>query len=973
MAGSMWKKLMAVVIACTLPVGAFGTIGITAAEESEFDALRAKWTEVLTGGAGYDPSDPDIAEHITELTESVKSFQASMERARNRTYPWEDLSKLGNSALLSTAFNRISQMAQAYRTRGCELEGDPALLKDTRDALKLMLENRYNAQVEKYYDNWWDWEIGCTRPLMNAVLLIYDELDQATIDKAVAAIDRFVPDPTKCVEQKNVATGANLIWVCQAVALRGIAGKDAAKIEAAKNALTPVFAYVVQQDGFYEDGSFIQHSMFAYTGGYGKSLINELSQLMYLLGGSSWAVTDPSSEHIYEWIYNSYEPLIYKGQMMDMVNGRELSRNSVSPHTIGKGVITGLVFLAQFAPEPHRSAFADMVKTWVAQNTYSNFYADSSPFIITKAREIASSAGERTKYDGVKLFAAMDRAVMQRDNFAYGLAMYSTSRTASYEAINNENLKGYYTAAGALYLYNDDFAQFADGYWASVDLMMLPGTTAAADRMEKNAAKNGSNFAGGAVLDNYYGAMGFRYQPSTFNLDAKKSYFMFDDELVALGTVNPSSGDSAYTVIDNRKVEAGQELTVDGELRIANVGESESVDNVKWMHLSGRQAGSDIGYYMPEPVNVCAVRELREVDWKTINARYNEGELNGQPREFVKLSVNHRANLSDQPYCYVLLPGKSVGETKSYSENPGIEILANEYDVHAVRESTLGITAANFWEQNPQSAGGITVDKPCSVIMQHINGELTVVVADPTQEVKDTITVQIERPGAQLVSADENVAASVDGNVITLTVDAAGKRGMSSGAKFTAEGGAAAARFADVPLSHWAYPYVEELAQTGVVSGVDDKHFKPDGNVTREQFAKMLMGGYTLSGEYSYSDVDPNAWYAPYVGAASRLGVINGYEDGTFGVGKLITRQEMAAMVYRLCTNLNFNEFPQSIAFTDQDAIAGWAREAVNAMQRAGILSGDTDGAFHPEDNATRAQAAKVICVMKQLQAQQVQ
>lgn len=967
MANHMLHKLTALVLACALVLGTCG-VGVLAADAGEFDMLRAKWVEVLTGGTDYDPADPNIAAQIASLTASVKSYQDSMDRAMNRTQPWEELSTVGSSSQMSTAFNRISQMAQAYRTKGCELEGNAALLKDTKDALKLMLENRYNAQIEKYYDNWWDWEIGCTRPLMNAVLLLYSELDQETIAKAVAAIDRFVPDPTKCYQQKNVATGANLVWVCQAVALRGIAGKDAGRIEAAKNALTPVFAYVTQEDGYYEDGSFIQHSYFAYTGGYGASLLSELSKLMYLLGGSAWEVTDPASQNIYEWIYNSYEPLIYKGQMMDMVNGREMSRNSVSPHTIGKNVISSLVFLAQSAPEPHRSAFASMVGTWIPQNTYSDYYAGSSIFLIQRAKEIAAAAGERAKYNGVKLFAGMDRAVMQRDDFAYGLAMYSTTRTRSFEAINDENRHGYYTGAGALYLYNDDFAQFADGYWASVDPMMLPGTTGVVDRTEKSAAKNGSNFAGGAVLDDHYGVMGFHYRPSTFELDAKKSYFMFDDELVALGTVNPPAGEAAYTVIDNRKVEPGQTLTVDGEIKASSAGEAEVVDGARWMHLSGAQAGTDIGYYLPEATKVNAVRESRPVDWKAINGKFHADAT--ESREYVKLSAGHRQGFADQPYSYVLLPGKSAGETQSYSENPDIEVIANEYDVHAVRENTLGITAVNFWEQNPQSAGGITADKPCSVIVQHQNGALTVAVADPTQDITETITVKIEMPGAQLVSTDENVAASVEGDTITLTVNAAGKRGMSSTAKFTAEGGAQVARFEDVPVGHWAYPYVEELAQAGVVSGVDGTHFDPDGNVTREQFAKMLMTGYTLSGEFFYSDVDPDAWYAPYVAAATRLGVITGYEDGTFGVGRLITRQEMAAMVYRLCSNLNVDEFPEDAPFTDGAAIAGWAMAAVSAMQRAGILSGDESGAFHPEGNTTRAQAAKVICVMNQLLAQ---
>ena len=168
--------------------------------------------------------------------------------------------------------------------------------------------------------------------------------------------------------------------------------------------------------------------------------------------------------------------------------------------------------------------------------------------------------------------------------------------------------------------------------------------------------------------------------------------------------------------------------------------------------------------------------------------------------------------------------------------------------------------------------------------------------------------------------------------------------------------------FADIDSSHWAYGYVQSLVGKNVISGIDENTFSPESNVTREQFAKMTveaLGLYDSTASCDFSDLDENHWAYTYVASAVQAGIIKGYDDGTFGVGRNITREEMAVIMYRLDIEFAVSVLPT--AFTDKDDIADWAADAVTRMQMANIIAGFEDGSFKPLENATRAQAAKII------------
>lgn len=171
--------------------------------------------------------------------------------------------------------------------------------------------------------------------------------------------------------------------------------------------------------------------------------------------------------------------------------------------------------------------------------------------------------------------------------------------------------------------------------------------------------------------------------------------------------------------------------------------------------------------------------------------------------------------------------------------------------------------------------------------------------------------------------------------------------------------------FKDVPSSHWAYQYVTALSQKGIISGYDDNTFRPNNNVTREEFVKMIVtatGLYTSSAECSFADVPASAWYYRYVASGYINEIIDGIDETTFGVGYNITRQDVAVIAARVLTRLNA-EIPAigESTLTDMDAVSDYAQESVKLLNGMGIISGFDDGSFMPRNALTRAEAAAII------------
>jgi hypothetical protein len=167
--------------------------------------------------------------------------------------------------------------------------------------------------------------------------------------------------------------------------------------------------------------------------------------------------------------------------------------------------------------------------------------------------------------------------------------------------------------------------------------------------------------------------------------------------------------------------------------------------------------------------------------------------------------------------------------------------------------------------------------------------------------------------------------------------------------------------FADVD-GHWAKASIDVMYGKGIINGFEDGTFRPELNVTRAEFAKMIVCllGLDANGSADFKDVADNSWYNGYVAAAAKAGIVKGAEDGKFNPNAYITRQDAAVMLARVLEYKSIAMDNKAIEFNDSDKIAKYAQNSVNGMANLGIISG-YNGGFAPLDNTTRAQAAALL------------
>ncbi|RJL32792.1 polysaccharide lyase 8 family protein [Bailinhaonella thermotolerans] len=774
--------------AANLPAAAF-------AAGDEFGVLRSRALALLTGEA-VDPADPVYARALGSLEASAAAAWDTMDRGASRTRLWADLPLGADPAGFGQSYTRLRSIGLAWATPGTPRHGDEEVAAALLSALDLLYDRAYN-ETRRETGNWWFWEIGAPRALMDTCVLLGDRIPADRLAAYLRAVDRFCPDPDRRVLQPSLSeTGANRADKAMIVALRGILGRDAAKLALARDGLSDVrdggrrslFAYVTSGDGFYRDGSFLQHGSVAYTGSYGAVLLSAVAQLVGLLGGSRWRVTDPAQAVILDAVEASFAPVMRDGLVMDHVRGRAVSRQAQPDAAAGHGVITSVLLLAQGAPEPYASRFRALAKGWIERGTHRPYLEHAGVPAIARARAVLDDPAitPAPRPVGHFVFPDMDRVVHHRPGWSFAISL-SSRRIAAYEAGNGENLRGWYTGDGMTYLYTDDLGQFGDGFWPTVNAYRLPGTTV--DTRERAPLGTGGGtstyrpanaWAGGAALGEL-GVAGIELIGHGVTLRARKSWFCLDDAVVALGAgITSGDGRTIETIVENRNLRSGGRLTVDGAAQPGDDGWSGSFDP-RWAHVEG--VG---GYVFPEGGTLRALRESRTGAWRDINVGADTG---GGPepvtRRYLTLWHDHGTNPSGAAYAHVLLPGLGAGETARWAEEPPVRVLSNTADLQAVAAPRLGLTAAVFWAAG--SLKEVSADAPAAVLVRRHAGRISVAVSDPSRTVA-TVTLVLRHPAHGVERADETIEVTPGRNP-RLTVAVGGSRGRTHTAVLRVGGG----------------------------------------------------------------------------------------------------------------------------------------------------------------------------------------
>ncbi|WP_217591905.1 DUF4073 domain-containing protein [Cohnella sp. GbtcB17] len=176
--------------------------------------------------------------------------------------------------------------------------------------------------------------------------------------------------------------------------------------------------------------------------------------------------------------------------------------------------------------------------------------------------------------------------------------------------------------------------------------------------------------------------------------------------------------------------------------------------------------------------------------------------------------------------------------------------------------------------------------------------------------------------------------------------------------------------FTDI-ASHWGKSYIDFVTEREIFVGLNEHTFSPDTGMTRAMLATVIgrlyersYGPLSATDKHVFTDVDYDSWYGAYLDWAAGNGIIQGVGGTRFEPDRQVTRQELAAMLYRFAQFIKADTSvaaDKTLSYSDASAIDAWARQAALYTQQFGIITGRSDNAFAPKETATRAEVAAML------------
>ena len=175
-------------------------------------------------------------------------------------------------------------------------------------------------------------------------------------------------------------------------------------------------------------------------------------------------------------------------------------------------------------------------------------------------------------------------------------------------------------------------------------------------------------------------------------------------------------------------------------------------------------------------------------------------------------------------------------------------------------------------------------------------------------------------------------------------------------------------QFQDI-AGHWAQKAIVSAIEKGIFKGVTENSFAPERQMSRAEFITVLgrmSEQATMLREVPFKDVDANAYYAQHVAWGAALGLMKGFEDGTFRPEAKITREQAAVIFANYLKDKKLPEMAMT-TFADEESISSWAKAAVKKAAALGLLKGKDGGKFAPKDLLTRAEMAQILDNLSQM------
>ncbi|WP_374100656.1 polysaccharide lyase family 8 super-sandwich domain-containing protein [Streptomyces sp. 7-21] len=744
---------------------------------------------------------------------------------------------------LMRSFQYLYEIALATRAPGAReggLTGDAEAQHRVADGLAWLYGTHYGDQAAGYYGNWFSWEIGISTHVSRLLVLLGDRIEArhpGLTGAYVAAMDAYLrhgKDGDVDLDSR-FHTGANLAGITTNRMLQGAVRGDDARVAKAiadqDTVLGVIDPYRPRHgvtDGFYADGSFVQHGSVAYTGSYGAALLSRVVSALGLLAGTGYldeAGLARLAAAAYGWLARSFAPVIFEGWMMEIVRGRAVSRTSDGYDATAPVVEAAVDLAAHAAPAEARRLRAyvrHLHRTSPAAPDGSGFV---SPLSAVRYADILADesvpGADLCPPEAHAAFSAMDKTVHRRPGYAFAVAR-SSERISGYEYMNGENLLPWFQGDGAHYLYlagEDQRTVFGVDYLTTVAPGRLAGVTAPEERRltvpelyggffyddpaEGFTASSGKQnayvyvprgtqaFSGGARLGAYgmaghvraddaaYAAKRAGLLPDGFtayrNCRATTSWFLLDEEIVVLTSgIGDPDGRPVTTTLDTRVADPADDVSLTGRRRDGGRWTGPGAAPLAWLRYRNATRGTACGYVLLRAPRLTAALETVTRSRRVVRAANPDTAVT---RRVFTLTAAHGtagagnggAGRGGPRLAYALLPHATERRLAAYAAAPPVTVLANTPRLAAVRHHGLGLTGVNAFAAGTHRAGPVTLDGPASALLRTgRDGTVTVAVCDPTTR-RDAVSLTLGGlPPREVVAADEGVAVSFRGGVTRL-------------------------------------------------------------------------------------------------------------------------------------------------------------------------------------------------------------
>ena len=787
----------------------------------EFELMKQRWLDYLLINASEEYSEI-IEVQIKALSDKACVLWDTMNKVGNeRSLLW-DMITVRVSDLTWHQFENLRILTSAFLTKGTVLYQNQDVKSALLDALEFMTGTGnynnldynwiYNGDLTALEGNWWDWQIGAAQEFSYILLMMESYLKKEEIVRYTDIINKYAYDPSKQLDISGefvLAEPANLCDIAHSVHIQGLLRSDEALIKLITASTSLPYAMVMKADygsfgdGQYKDGSYIAHRTMAYTGHYGNEALNGIALFCNILGGTSYDFPKEIIEKYYNYAMEAYLPLLYKGKMMSMVDGRSVAGSHYGNGAElgeGKKIMKRLLMLCQNADKRYKKIIQGVIKHNLEGlvKYYGMSSLDNEVMFLKLLDD--TSIHSMTYMEGIKIYGAMCRMVQTTNRYTVGLALTS-NHISSYEVIHNTNLTGFYQGAGALYIYNSDLDQFGLDFWPTKDPYRLPGVTADTTPLEFELVRNQiwppmvlDNKTAGGASDGKFAAIAYQFSGTNYGLDtkAKKSYFFLEDGIVCMGT--DIFGKTDYTIettIEARMLneDGSNKVLINGAVFDGNK-QTIHLEAGSWIHMEGNCEEADMAYYFPMAIDIEIEKELRTGSYSMISTA---GTTDVYSQWYLNIGINHGfGSVTGGRYLYVTLPGMSVDEIKKYASNNTLEIMDGTVEggnplAHFIKNDNGTMMAVNYFGEETYKADWLTLDPGngnISVLVTEEEGEYTLSIAEPS--FSDAVLSIATDYKMNVISKSDEIIVAEDG--MSFTVDTTASGAHSFHITFTLEG-----------------------------------------------------------------------------------------------------------------------------------------------------------------------------------------